>query len=78
MTLDLKTSCALLACYSAVTVSKMGKESYCAICCSSSSILARFDVFLGFGLGVRGGGVDSFCGFHWSLESPSIIHGLSS
>lgn len=34
---------------------------YRAICCARSSILARFEMFLGFGLGVLGGGVESLC-----------------
>ena len=34
---------------------------YRAICCSRSSIFARFKMFLGFGLGVLGGGVESLC-----------------
>lgn len=38
------------------------RESYRAICCSSSPIFARLETFLGFGRGIRGGGVDSLCG----------------
>lgn len=34
---------------------------YRAICCSRSSIFARFETFFGFGLGVLGGGVESLC-----------------
>lgn len=33
---------------------------YQEIWCSRSCILARFAAFLGLGLGVRGGGVESF------------------
>lgn len=40
----------------------MGKGRYRAICPSRSWILARFEVFLGFGFGDVGGGVDSFYG----------------
>lgn len=38
-----------------------GSSLYRAICCSRSCILARFDKFIGFGLGNEGSGVASFC-----------------
>ena len=34
---------------------------YRAICCSSSCILARLEMFFGFGFGTEGRGVESFC-----------------
>ena len=39
----------------------MREKAYRAICCSSSCILARLETFFGFGFGMEGKGVESFC-----------------
>ena len=51
-----------------------------AICRSRSSILARFDMFLGFGLGAWGGGVASCCHSYEQKRTlfPLPAHGRRS
>lgn len=56
---------------------KRERVIYRAICCSRSWICARFEVFLGFGLGACGGGVESLCQFNKYRivsTSPAVKH----